>query len=389
MNRHRPVEAEHVLGLVRVVADVVRRGHHELARKARIPLERGRIEAIPEPARVALVDRRRPGCRERPVDTAGVAHDRLVEEDGVLGDVDVLAQRLDVLAEVVLADVEGRAPHPVLVGQRIRHEDLVEPDPVDDRANRPLVLVADLIQDKSLAGGVADPHLPALPGQLAAVEPEARPVRLPDDEIGEPGLLTRSIARGRLVHRDDPCVAERDDLFLVHVDRHVHTLDRAVVHVRQIAAEERDRAHDPGGRIRGRVRVIPRSPHVEVDVLRGDAAVLHRLLEARVGANDPVADVVLRQIDRRLDAGARRPGQDLRCAQVDDDLDRLVRRRRVHACERAAHERLSRRPRCDLCLRRFLQRHDREGALVREPRVCLDHVDRLVDLGRAQRVEWM
>ena len=215
----RPVLLEGVLGHVGVVADDVGRRDDQLAAEARVAVEARRIGAVPQRRRVALVDGRGVGERERAVDAAGVARDDLVEELRRLGDVDVLAQRLGVLAEVVLADVHRRPPRPVRVLQPVRDVDLAHRDAVDDRTDPGAVLVADVVQDEALAHAVVDAEVPALPAHVAPVDREALTARLALLQGREIGPLGRRRAAGGAVHRAHDRVDDLDHLASGHVHR--------------------------------------------------------------------------------------------------------------------------------------------------------------------------
>jgi hypothetical protein len=119
----RAVHAEDPVETVDVVADPGVPRHHELAAAARVARGVGGIGTRPEDAKVALVHADGVFGVEG---FAGVGTEDGVEEVRVLGDVAVGLERLREGAEVVLADVEGRAPRPVLIGDAVRHVDLGE-----------------------------------------------------------------------------------------------------------------------------------------------------------------------------------------------------------------------------------------------------------------------
>src|SRR4051812_18277202 len=105
-------------------------------------------------------------------------------------------ERLEVLAEVVLADVERGAPGPRALGQCVRDVELLQGDAADDRARTCAVVVADVVEDEPLTRVVADPKAPAEPADRLARAGEARPVRLDD--------LERLEAAARRVGRPSP-----------------------------------------------------------------------------------------------------------------------------------------------------------------------------------------
>ena len=327
--------------------------------------------------------------REAPAGAADVTRVDLVEEDRVLGYVDVRLEVVRVLRDVVLAHVERGSPDPVHVGEGVGHVDVVEREPVDDRPDNAVLLVADLVEDEPLARREADAEVPALPGDFASVDPEARSVGLCDDERLESGTGRVGVARERGVDGADAGIGDVENLEVVHVDRGDDALDRAVIGIRQCPAEERQGAKDAAAGRRPRSREVAGCPDVEVDVIRIEPAVAHRLLPARVGANEPVDVEVLGCEDGRLAPGPLDPRGDLRLPQVDDRLEEAVVLPVVDVRQRLTPEGLTRRPREHLALRWLLQADEREERASWELAVCLDDLEGRVDLGCGQRVERM
>ena len=216
---------------------------------------------------------------------------------------------------------------------------------------------------------------------------EAGPVRLCHDQRLETGARAGSAARARRVDGPDAAVDEVHDLALVHVDRDDDALDRPVVGVGELAAVERQRPHQARTG-RGRGGGVARRPDVDVDVVRVQAAIAHRLLERRVRVHERVDQAVLAQRDGRLGIRTRRPRDELLRSQVDDCLVELVRAPVVDVGERAAGELRAGAP-GGRALGGLVELDEREERAGRELLAPLDHAERRENLVRRQRVEWV
>ena len=105
-------------------------------------------------------------------------------------------------------------------------------DPVDDRPHDAVLLVADLMEHNPFTHREVDAEVPVLPDDLATVDREARPVRLPDRQRLQTRPLGVGVPGDGRVHGPDAGVDEVDHLASVRVDRDDDSLDRPVVHVR-------------------------------------------------------------------------------------------------------------------------------------------------------------
>ena len=297
--------------------------------------KRRRVGPVPERAARLLVQRdrvREPERRAAVAARAGVVERRLVVEHGVVRDVDVARQRLGELAEVVLADVERRAPDPRPVRDPVRHVDLGQRDPADDRPHAAAVVVADVVQHEPLARVEADAEVPLLPLDLVVAAREARPLRLDELQRLEAGPRRVGAAGDRPVDRPHPGVGHVDDaraVIAAHRHRDREALDRPVVGVLLPGPlEERERAQEARARRHaGRQLDLAGRPDVEVDVVgvrdpaRGD-----RVAPRLVRADRFVCGPVLRVVDRRLHAALERQRQHSRGVgtEIDDGLERAV-----------------------------------------------------------------
>ena len=276
----------------------------------------------------------------------------LVQADGVRqGDglavvvVDHAVQVGD-LAEAVAAEFQGVGEQPDAVLALVEHqlavvhragvavgdEHLAQARAVDDAA----AVVADPVQHQALAGGEADPQVPLLPGQVVAVDAEARALVLGDVQwldvraraVGEVrdvlrvGDLRRGVVGLLLRHREDAVVLDADDGQRVQVDLGDDAVDRVgVAVVVRVVAHPGERRHEAavvGADAGLDVRRGPRVDHAQVEV--GDAALAHRLLPARVVADDVLGGHELFEHDARLDAGHPLVVDDLAVREPDDAL---------------------------------------------------------------------
>jgi hypothetical protein len=83
-------------------------------------------------------------------------------------------------AEAPLADVERRAPLVLARRVAVRDDHLGERQPVGDRPDPAVVVVADGVEHHALARVEADPHRPPLPCEPVAVERERDALGLGD-----------------------------------------------------------------------------------------------------------------------------------------------------------------------------------------------------------------
>ena len=226
-------------------------------------------------------------------------------------------------ADAVLALVEDQLAVVHRAGVAVGYEHLAEARAVDDAA----AVVLDPVQDQAFSCREADPQVPLLPLQVVAVDCEARALVLGDVErldvraraVGEVRDVLRVGDLGGGVvallrrQRQDAVVFHADDGHRVQVDPGDDAVDRVGVAVvlRVVAhpGERGDEAAVVGADAGLDVRRGPRVDHAQVEV--GDAALAHRLLPARVLADDVLGGHELFEHDARLDAGdllvARRP----------------------------------------------------------------------------------
>ena len=143
-----------------VVADRRERRDHEPPRAAHLARAVAPLDVAPEHADVLLVDADRVRDRHR---LAGGVGDDGVEVDDLAEAVAAARERRGGDADAVLAAVEGVLPVVARARIAVGHDHLGERGAVQDRAQPPAVLVADLVEHEALARREADVHLPALP----------------------------------------------------------------------------------------------------------------------------------------------------------------------------------------------------------------------------------
>ena len=135
---------------------VVRRSDRrddEPARAPHLDVAGHGVRVLPEEAEVLLVQADRVLDRVR---AAGVVGERRVEVVDLAEAVAAELERVGEGAEAVLADVEGVAPVAARAGVSVRHEQLRERGPVEDRAAATAVVVAQRVQHEPLARGEPD-----------------------------------------------------------------------------------------------------------------------------------------------------------------------------------------------------------------------------------------
>ena len=344
----------------------------------------------------------------------------LVQADGVRQDdglavvvVDHAVQVGD-LAEAVAAELKGvgeqadavlpLVEHQLAVVHRARvavgDEHLAQARAVDDAPSR----VADAVQDQAFSRREADPQVPLLPPQVVAVDGEARALVLGDVErlnvrtrpggevrdVLRVGDLRRGVVGLLLRQRPDAVVFDAHDGQRVQVDPGHHAVDRVgvAVVVRVVAhpGQRRDEPAVVGANARLDVRRGPRVDHAQVEV--GDAALAHRLLPARVLADDVLGGHELFEHDARLDAGHPLVVDDPATGEHDDRLvGDVLGPLPDHDLGEPAGEGTALLEGDDLVLGRLVERD------VHEPRGCAEALGRLdgasggLDLRGGQRGE--
>ena len=168
----RAVQVEVPVEAVVVVADGGEERHDEPALPPRLRRAVEDVGVLPEDAEVLLVDADRVAHLAR---LAGLAADDRVQVGDLAEAVAAELERVDPLADQVLAGVEVRLPvaEPRIA---VRHHHLRHRSPVDHRPPGQL----DLVQGEPLARVEAHPQRPVLPAQQVALHREARPLRLGD-----------------------------------------------------------------------------------------------------------------------------------------------------------------------------------------------------------------
>ena len=174
-------------------------------------------------------------------------------------------------AEAPLADVERGAP--VVIDRRIavRHDHLGEGHPVRDGPDPALVLVADAVQHQAFAVVEPDPHPPALPAQLVAVQGERHTVRLADLQrlqvlaLLQPGDLLGHVLAHHRRRIDRAGVLDLQQLHRVEVDHEVQPADVVGVGVATGRVPAPDVAPaDPTAPVPLREDRVAVGPHVDV-----------------------------------------------------------------------------------------------------------------------------
>src|SRR5262245_28436143 len=144
---------------VDIVADGRGGRHHQPARPAHRRLAAGEVAELPQDAEILFVDADRIADEPRPaepvmtpdVDIADMAEAIAAE-----------LQRVEELADAVLAGVEGIAPIVATGRVAIGHDHLGKRGAVHDRPQAPAILIADGVEGEPLADIEAEAKLPFL-----------------------------------------------------------------------------------------------------------------------------------------------------------------------------------------------------------------------------------
>ncbi len=212
-------------------------------------------------------------------------------------------------AHAVLADVEGVLAALGGAGVAVGNDHLGERGAVEDGAFAAVVVVAEVVQRQSLAGVEADDEAPLLPGDLIAVDLEARSLGLDDlqrlDVLARCGNPVGGVVRLARWDRPAAVLLDADDVHGVEVHDGPQSLDRAdVAVVGRVGAEEAERPGEPHGAVLLGA-VVAGAPDVDHD----EAGVLdaRELLEGRLehgaGQDGLLALDLLVDRHRRLHAG--------------------------------------------------------------------------------------
>ena len=189
------------------------------------------VDVLPEDRVVLLVE------TDRVRDVVGLA--RAVVQHGV--DVDDLPEavaaeleRRGHVAQAPLADVERGAPVVVERGVAVRDDHLREGQAVGDVADVAVVVVGDLVDDRSLAVVEAQPHRPVLPAQLGALDREGHALGLGDVQ----GLEVRTLLAG----------PDARDVLALHVRRPEVEVLLDLQQLHGVHVDDELDARTPGGR---------------------------------------------------------------------------------------------------------------------------------------------
>ena len=307
-------------------------------------------------------------------------------------------ERVRVLAEQVLAGVEVADPVPAHGGVAVGHHHLGHAGPVRHRSILVAVAEGDLVQHQALLLREADAELPVLPLHQAAVDREARPLRLRDldglEARARRSLHVEAVVAVLLRHRDVALVVDADHAPL----REVHVHDQALDRVRPravllVEAEVGVRAHEPPPHLvlapeeAGRERGAEGEFHVRLE-----PAPLHGGLPLRRGLHDLGRVLVLLEEILRLSVGGLAVRQDaervdLAPAHRDDRLGGRTGASIEQGRADPAIQRIARTPRREFGLRRVHREHPRHPRLLADVTGLGQDPPRLRDLVARQRIE--
>ncbi len=171
-------------------------------------------------------------------------------------------------SEIELADVERRLVGPVRI--RVGDDHLGDRGSVQDRSHATVFLVADAMEDQSLACVEADAEAPALPANLVSVDLEARTFGLGDLDRPQVGPQVRLKRGAELAvpggERHGLPVLEVDELHRVDVDDAEHPFQRPSVCVAAgMRAHERQDSHQSTAGPLVLEIVVPDGDRIDVD----------------------------------------------------------------------------------------------------------------------------
>ena len=308
-------------------------------------------------------------------------------------------ERLGVLSERGLAGVEDVPPVVQRSGVAVRHHHLTQRGPIADRPDPAGggIVVGDLVQHQTIDRMNRDPHRPALPSQLAALERETGAIGLGDDERRE--VLPQGTDAGIVsahptgVGRYGCCtaVADLDHLPRRTVGDHQQPLDRpSPRRVAVVLADEQDRSAETASEMIDLLPEVGRRPRLDDDGVEiGDAALAQRLLDTGIAEDGRSRLQPLDGQDRSVQPGLRFGLLDGSLAQVDDALEGDTSRPvDAHRHGPARHRPVGC-PRQHVALGRFLERHPRHDRLLADPAAVEQEPDDGADLVHRQRLERM
>ena len=278
--------------------------------------------------------------RDRLRAAAAVVHDG-VEIADLAEAVAAELERVDVVPEAVLPDVERVLEDHGRIGVGVGDRELGDREPVRDgpRPRAVALVEGELVQRQRLARVEADAQPPRAPAQRVAVQCEARALGLRDLDrpqivaVGAPAAV--AVVAGLLRDGHRAVVVDADDLHAVQVDDREEPSDRARIAVvaREIAAQPREGTPDAAaGLLEPPDR--PGVDHHEIELVH--PAQLERPPEARVGLDGHLGLGVLVRGDGGVHARHVLPGGQRVVVERDERLVRVDRRRARRARPRAA-----------------------------------------------------
>ena len=387
-----PVEA------VVVVPDSGEEADDEAPRTARLADAGPEFIVLPEDAVVFLVH------------ADGVAHDEGLAEIVRCRHVEIvdvpeaIAAEFELvreLAKAELARIEGAFGKMLRRRIGIGNRHLRYAGAMDDRAQPAAVAKAELVEDEPFPRREADAELPVLPGDVPAVDDEARPVGLDNLERLQIGARRRERSAVIIVllpgNGHEPAVVlHGDDLALDQVDHRDHTLDRMSVGVVLLEGPViGDGAQDPAPLVGLEIEIARRD---RIDLDQVDLAVRqpaqnHGRAPALIRLDDVGRAVEILDDDRRLAVlvvGFQiGPGDEPLFAQVHQRLAGTAARDIEHQQEGDAGEWRPRHECRDFLPGRLLELDERKAwKLAQIARGAQDPAGG-VDLADGQRIERM
>ena len=244
-------------------------------------------------------------------------------------------------AEADLADVERVLAVPGRAGVAVGDDELGARRAVADRPHPAAVLVADLVQDETLALVEADAQTPLLPAHLPAVDLEARALGLDDLErtqvVAQRTHCVGGVVPGRPRDGHLAVILDPDHLHRLQVDDRMETPDGMRVGI--VVAVMADPHGSPGEPqvtllLRCKVTERPELDVEEIEIL--DAACGESVPEGRVGLHGRDALLDLGEDHWRLHTRYRPPGAHRPRGHREHRLVRLTGDRVVDDGERLA-----------------------------------------------------